>query len=113
MKIKTIWEYYPGTFDSEVNKLLAQGWHLAKREVIVCPDKLKDSTFYAELVQLDKPEPDEAAFCDPFDALRSVQEFCDSNKCEGCALYDFCASHLLNNEGPADWKLPEKEASEA
>lgn len=113
MKIKTIWRKTIKNFDDEVNEALAEGWHLVKRELVVDTQHLDNSVFYAELAQLD-PEPvPEAQPLDPVEALHVVQEFCDSSKCEGCRLYDFCARHLLNNEGPADWDLPGEEAPEA
>lgn len=119
MKIKTVLYNLSGAkqFDEDVNAALAEGWHLVKREVLaggpLRGDSFAHRMLYAELAQLD-PEPvPEAQPLDPVEALHVVQEFCDSSKCEGCRLYDFCARHLLNNEGPADWDLPGEEAPEA
>lgn len=114
MKIKTIWDTQPDRFDERVNLLLEEGWLLGKREVIPDTQDLDNSVLYAELAMLDPvPEVDEPQPLDPFEALRQLQEFCDSNHCDGCRLHDFCARHLANNEGPADWKLPGEEEPEA
>ena len=56
MKVKTIWEYYPGRFDTEVNNLLDLGWTLVRREVFTGPINLKDTMFYAEMVMEEVPE---------------------------------------------------------
>lgn len=115
MKIKTIWDTRPDHFDERVNLLLEEGWLLGKREVIPDTRDLDNSVLYAELAQLD-PVPDDVTEpqpLDPVEALQQLRDFCDSNQCEGCQLYDFCTRHLPKNEGPADWKLPGEEAPEA
>jgi hypothetical protein len=50
MKIKTVWNVNNINFDDKVNTLLAEGWELVRREVIVDHNRLDDSVFYAELV---------------------------------------------------------------
>ena len=117
MKIKTITGRlnYPDDFDQEVNEAQEEGWRLVKREVLPGTTGNPNSPrlLYAELVQLD-PEPvPEAQPVDPIACLETLREFCDSNKCEGCRLHDFCTRHLPRNEGPADWELPGEEAPEA
>lgn len=126
MKIKTIAKKINTVgvkeFDREVNDALAEGWILGKRGTLPGIDLgscFFSPSLYAELAMLDPaPEVDEPAPLDPLkamdaiEALYVVREFCDSNKCEGCQLFDFCARHLPNNEGPADWKLPGEEAPE-
>jgi hypothetical protein len=114
MKIKTIWDTRPDRFDERVNLYLEEGWLLGKREVIPDTRDLVNSVLYAELAMLDPvPEVDEPQPLDPFEALHTVREFCDTNQCEGCQLAEFCARHLPRNEGPADWELPGEEAPEA
>lgn len=115
MKIKTITRNFDWSeeFDQEVNKALAEGWHLMKREVLpgVAGVSASRRLLHAELVQMDpvEPDPDEAAFCDPFDALRAVQEFCRSvEKCGVCPLYDWCCQ-LQKGGDPDDWKIPGEE----
>lgn len=122
MKIKTIAKKinHEGIteFDKEVNNALAEGWILGKRETLPGVN-LGNCYFapalYAELVMLDPlPEvTEEPRPVDPIAALQAIQDFCESNKCDGCRLYDFCTRHLPNNEGPADWELPGEEAPEA
>lgn len=122
MKIKTIAKELNintlEAFDTEVNAALDEGWLLTKREVI--PGAALGTTayappvLYAELVQLDEPEDLPAPPpMDPFDALRAVQEFCDTQeKCGACPLYDWCCQ-LRTGGDPTDWKIPEKEEPEA
>lgn len=115
MEIKTIRDRLDDAwrFDRDVNAALADGWRLVRRDVILPVQPNTGRTYfhtmlYAELVKLDpEPEP-EAQPLDPFEALRAVREFCDSTVCDGCPLNDWCARHLPNNEGPADWGLPEE-----
>lgn len=115
MKIKTIIRNFDWIeeFDQLVNEALAEGWRLVKREVL--PSGVSQISnrrlLYAELVRLDPEPAPEAQPLDPVEALRTVQEFCDSNKCESCRLHDFCTRHLAYNEGPADWDLPEEVAT--
>jgi hypothetical protein len=115
MKIKTICRNFDWVeeFDKLVNEAVAEGWYLTKREVIPGVAGVNTNSrrlLYAELVQLD-PEPESEAL-DPIEALNVVRAFCNDNKCKGCLLEDFCARHLLDNEGPVDWVLP-REVSEA
>lgn len=53
MKIKTIWirADFTDSFDSEVNKLLQDGWALKKREVIPPYTADKATMLYAEFVK--------------------------------------------------------------
>lgn len=114
MKIKTIWIVNNAHFDEKVNKLLEEGWHLAKREVFLDAKDLENSVFYAELVQLDeKAAPPEPQPLDPIEALQQLRAFCDDMQCDNCPLWDFCHRHLPNNEGPADWLLPGEGEPEA
>lgn len=118
MKIKTVILKNAVKFDQQVNRLLAEGYMLGERRVLMTSPVL---THYAQLVQLDpepqeQPEPqplDDFKAMDAIEALYVVRDFCDSNQCEGCQLHDFCARHLANNEGPADWILPGEEAPKA
>lgn len=118
MKIKTIafkqTEEGRQLFDKEVNKALEEGWHLEKRErtdgynlgsAYFAP------CFYAELVKTD--EPDEPHTLDPFEALRIVQDYCDSVPVGGCStgkcvLFHWC-EQLRNGGDPTDWLLPRRE----
>lgn len=119
MKIKTIARNFDWLeeFDQEVNKALDEGWHLMKREVLPGVAGVSSSRrlLYAELVQMEPVDPDEldeVAFCDPFDALRAVQDLCRSvDKCGTCPLYDWCCQ-LRKGGDPDDWKIPGKEGEQ-
>ena len=102
MKIKTIVHDQPDDFDDLVNEALEEGYILEHRGTLQ-GTKVK-VVHYARLVLLDPvPDPEQV---NPIELLRMVREFCESNPCEGCQLAEFCARHLTNQEGPADWNLP-------
>jgi hypothetical protein len=118
MKIKTIVTNTDNVeqFDTQVNNLLAEGWHLTKREVLPGMNYNANNwarrALYAELVQLD-PEPEAPAEpepVDPVELVRQLRDFCDGMACPNCPLNDWCPSHLPRNEGPADWEIPGEEA---
>ena len=123
MKIKTIRARLDNaaTFDKEVNQAMAEGYQLARQDVIpgfrLDGGNFLHNMLFAQLV-LPDPEPvPEAQPLDPFDALRSVQEFCDAvpvaDCCtDRCPLYIWC-DQLRSGGDPTDWLLPEKEAPEA
>lgn len=116
MKIKTLIANtdHAEQFDNQVNELLAEGWHLAKREVL--PGMNYNATnwarraLYAELVQLDPEPAPENQPLNPIDSLKALRKFCVDSSCDGCLLDGFCSRHLPKNEGPADWELPGEEA---
>lgn len=99
-------------FDEEVNKALHEGFRLVRRETLPGFEfGINDYSpvYYAELVKPDKParEPDGPGV---IEHLQAVAMFCAARpNCEGCPLNPFCGKHLANNEGPADWVLPEGE----
>ena len=119
MKIKTI-AYKLNTaglasFDDEVNEALAEGWRLAKRDVLpgVCLGERDyfGPHLYAELVQLD-PEPKSEETDDPIEALRTVQRVClavsgDDCGTDRCPLRKFC-DRLRDGGDPTDWDLSEE-----
>lgn len=123
MKIKTIVTNMDNVeqFDAQVNELLAEGWHLTKREVLPGMNYNANNwarrALYAELVQLDpEPEP-EAQPLDPIDAVYAIKATCNAvplKDCQGgrCPLYVWCCQ-LEGGRDPSDWDLPEKEAPEA
>ena len=122
MKIKTIWEYYPGEFDREVNKLLAQGWKLVRREVITEPKgPLKNAMFYAELILEDPEEQSERQLWDPLDAVRGIKALCTATSNEDCVdercpLSDWCTRMIDATERhwvtPDNWTISEKEGGQ-
>lgn len=95
MKIKTIRKRldYAVNFDKEVNDALAEGWHLAKREVLdgrqLGPDAFQHRMLYAEMVRLDpEPEPQEI---DPMEAAHAVHAECSKHEsCTTCPLENYC-----------------------
>lgn len=97
MKIKTIWDVAQCKFDEAVNAALAEGYVLARRDIVPDRNDLDNTAFYAELVLLDPtPETDPVAGGDPFDLLRQLREFCDSipkKTCQNgeCPLSFICA----------------------
>ena len=107
MKIKTVWDANLFKFDEKVNEWLADGWILSKREVLPAP-RLDDSIFYAELVMLDAPDPEEIPVppADIFEALRVIRDTCEAEEsCGCCPLYDWCC-RLRKGHDPCDWVLP-------
>lgn len=56
MQIKTIVGIFADKFDEEVNKHLADGWELGRRDIVKTPQGAIDK-FYAELVKHDEPNP--------------------------------------------------------
>lgn len=50
MQIKTIVGIFADKFDEEVNKYLADGWKLSKRDILKTPQGALEK-FYAELVK--------------------------------------------------------------
>ena len=53
MQIKTIVGIFADKFDEEVNKYLADGWELSRRDILKTPQGALEK-FYAELVKHDK-----------------------------------------------------------
>lgn len=107
MKIQTIWTECLVAFDEKVNALLAEGWVLGKRTVLPAPNP-NDSVFYAELVMLDAPDPDEIPTppADIFEALRVIRDTCEAEEsCGNCPMYDWCC-RLQKRHDPCDWVLP-------
>lgn len=106
MKIKTITGSGPYTFDEAVNKAIANGYQLVRRDVLVSTVKPEDSILYAELV-LPEPAP-EPETIDPFQALHIVKAACLAHKepCNACPMIDWCRQ-LDNCNDPTDWELPE------
>lgn len=65
LQIKSIWHRADAAaeFDAKVNKAIADGWELVRREIV--PGSAYDTTifhtmFYAELVKETEPEPEQA-----------------------------------------------------
>lgn len=119
MKIKTVWTTLDRVkeFDAWINEALANGWRLAKREVLPGMQYNQNAwarrLLYAELVQLDEPvAPPEPA--DPFDALRAVRDFCEAQDPRACMttcpLSAWCED-LRRGGDPTDWAIPEKEVA--
>lgn len=113
MKIKTVWDSGKSAFDNKVNDLLANGWQLTRREVLVDRHDMSGSVFYAELVQLDPlPEPEQGG---PVEALRNIRDYCEAMPTEKCLTPDCPLSpwcHVFTEDGisPADWRIPGEEA---
>jgi hypothetical protein len=107
MKIKTIVEYVPDTFDNYINQALADGYLLEHRGLLP-PDRYGNSAHYAQLVlpdPLPRPEP-----VSPVDLLRQIKEFCKNvpvHTCkENCPMFDWCGQYTGGYD-PCDWGLPE------
>lgn len=109
MKIKTI--SIPlidrRDFDEEVNAALAEGWVLAKREVLWPQVQGKNSMLYAELVLPDAPaEPEKPA--DLMEAMRMIYaECCKYDRCINCSLFNVC-----DGGSPDNWRIGYAEEEE-
>lgn len=106
MEIKTVWEANTPRFDKLVNDAIADGWQLAKREVMLRPTKFDDTRFYAELVKPDQPTEPEPMDLEDYIAALSVLEHvcktaesCDEN---GCPLYPICSTQWTK-DAPINW----------
>lgn len=108
MKIKTILTNtdHPEQFDDQVNALLAEGWVLAKREVLQGMNYNANNwarrALYAELVMLDPVEPEEL---DPEDAIAALAKTCrEAEDCEegGCPIYRWCQQ--FQQDPPKAWE---------
>lgn len=93
-------------FDKKVNEAMAEGWRLAKREIL--PGQQYNETnwarriLYAELVKLDPPAEPETP--DLLKAVQVIKAECDSHgSCEDCLVYPWC-----DYNAPCRWKLPEE-----
>ena len=125
MKIKTVCEEIgretTPAFDEQVNALLEDGWHLAKREIIpgysLCGDLYFPPALYAELVKLD--EADMAADlaelreAEPVtwqEAVEVIKETCrDAVACDkSCPAYEWCQKNIPDSAPPPEtWSDPE------
>lgn len=120
MKIKTIRRRLDNAaeFDEDLNKALANGYQLVRRDII--PGFRLDggghlhNMLYAELVLPDPPAEPETP--DPIEALHIVKEFCHSvptKECgETCPLSDWC-QQLTAGGDPTDWDLSDLEEADA
>lgn len=105
MKIKTIaYELNNegmALFDDEVNRALANGWHLAKREIL--PGYNLGSAYYDPMTYAELILPDASAMPDPQTAARIIMDVCnDSASCGNCPLHDIC-----DCDAPYKWTPPE------
>lgn len=102
MEIRTVINYNPGDFDSNVNSSIAEGWHLTKRELVQTPAGTKDY-LYAELVKVDEPaEP--VTWQEAAQVLKST---CSENDtCDTCKLREWCDEYLAKATEPQDWEVP-------
>ena len=115
MKIKTVLRYCKNIsdaepFDEEVNKLLAEGWGLARREIF---SEKEVDTFYAELVKLDEGdlEDQEAEPITLQEAVAVLRETCQcADDCseDGCLMFAWCQKNLPAEPPPANWDDPAK-----
>lgn len=108
MKIKTIVQSNPGTFDEQVNEMLKDGHLIEHRGILTGKD---GSVFhYAQLVLPEQAAEPEPVAVDPFQALHIVKAACDAHKgpCNNCPLYAWC-KQLDDCNDPTDWELPEVE----
>ena len=115
MKIKTVLRYCKKNsdaepFDEEVNKLLAEGWGLARREIF---SEKEVDTLYAELVKLDEADMEELE-AEPItweEAVWVLRETCQEAKECGvaCPMYAWCQKSIPgNNCPPCGWVSPEE-----
>jgi hypothetical protein len=113
MKIKTVLRYCRNIsdaepFDEEVNKLLAEGWGLARREIF---NEKELDTLYAELVKLDEadmePQKDEPVTWQ--EAAQVLRDECvDAAGCDSrCPMHDWCQKNLPDGPCPSEWDDPE------
>lgn len=102
MEIKTVVRFNPTIFDSDVNHLMADGWHLTKRELVQTPAESRDY-FYAELVKVDEPaEP--VTWQEAAQVLKST---CSENDtCDTCKLREWCDEYLARGAEPQEWEVP-------
>lgn len=113
MKIKTVLRYCrnisdAGPFDEEVNKLLAEGWGLARREIF---SEKEVDTLYAELVKLDEAdmETQEAEPITWEEAVEVLRDECrDAVGCDNrCPMHDWCQRNNPDGPPPFEWSDPE------
>ena len=124
MEIKTITsprEMGAPAFDKKVNAALSEGFQLVKRGMlpaVTVSGVNYHPQYYAEMVKQNTPTPWRSSAqpvvepdgLEVIEHLQAVAMFCAARpNCEGCSLNPFCGKHLANNEGPADWVLPEGE----
>lgn len=112
MKIKTVLSSmnFCEHFDDKVNRLMDEGWKLARRDVVVVQDKL---VYYAELVKLDEADMEELedelpAWEDAVDALRLTCGTAEECSEDGCPMWAWCQKNLDENNPPANWDDPEE-----
>ena len=108
MKIKTLLGPAPSGFDEFVNDLLAEGWKLARREVLT---QSVPYMLYAELVKLDEADM-ETQDAEPVTWQEAAQVLRD--ECEGaagcdsrCPMHDWCQKNLPDGPCPSEWDDPE------
>lgn len=114
MKIKTVLRYCRNIsdaepFDEEVNKLLAEGWGLARREIF---SQKEVDTLYAELVKLDEadvePREDELpTWEDAAESLRFTCACAESCSEDGCPMNAWCQKNIPDGPPPSEWGDPE------
>lgn len=110
MQIKTIWSRIDSyeSFDARVNKALADGWTLVKREVLPGESYNENNwgcrLLYAELVKGEAAPPGAMPQVDNvFHAAGIVKACCDSHDgCTKCELLAVCAAR-----SPHCWRDPE------
>ena len=122
MEIKTIWHQadYPVHFDAKVNTAMAEGWKLAKRELVVPPTTDKHIMLYAELVKLSDeelnpaPEPESLPWEEAVKVLRETCREATSCDEDECPAAKWCYKHLPEEkpaDTPAEWRLPDEVAA--
>lgn len=114
MKIKTIKNRLNNAeqFDKELNRALADGYQLIRRDIVpgfsLTGGGCLHNMLYAEMV-LPDPAPDpEPVEIDAIQALHIVKDAClaHSGSCNECQMYEWC-EQLRTGGDPTDWHLPE------
>lgn len=107
MKIRTLLVPAPSGFDEVVNDLLAEGWKLARREVLT---QSVPYMLYAELVKLDEAdmEPQEADPVTWQEAVGVLRDECrDAAGCDNrCPMHDWCQRNNPDGPPPSEWSDP-------
>ena len=108
MEIKTVWEpiEFSEKFDGKVNGLLADGWKLARREVL----EPYPYVAYAELVKLDEADM-ETLEAEPVtwqEAAQVLRDECmDAAGCDNrCPMHDWCQRNNPDGPPPSEWSDP-------
>lgn len=114
MKIKTVWEpmEFSEKFDGKVNDLLAEGWKLARREVlepyphVVYAElvKLDEADLAADLAELREAEP--VTWQEAVDVLRETCREAEDCTKDGCPAFDWCQKNVKDDAPFINWSEP-------